>query len=80
MIFIVCQRVILTCFSAKPEIVARLCGHDRFFVMYREIYLIINNIVIDIEKNKSKINISVIHVCFIVNKLLLIKNMEHRNK
>jgi len=31
MILIVCQRVILIYFSAKPEMVARLRGHDRFF-------------------------------------------------
>ncbi len=37
MIFIVCQRVILIYFSAKTEMVARLRGHDRFFVMYRDI-------------------------------------------
>ncbi len=31
MIFILWQRVILSYFSAKPEMVARLRGHDRFF-------------------------------------------------
>ena len=36
MIFIVCQRVILIYFSAKPEMVAHLRWHDRFFVMYRD--------------------------------------------
>jgi len=31
MIFIVCQRGILIYFSAKPQMVARLRGHDSFF-------------------------------------------------
>ncbi|AHE66733.1 hypothetical protein Loa_01178 [Legionella oakridgensis ATCC 33761 = DSM 21215] len=38
MIFIVCQRVILIYFRAKPEMVARLRGHDRFFCHVQRFY------------------------------------------
>ena len=35
MIFFICQRVISFCYCAMSLMVARLRGHDRFFVMYR---------------------------------------------